>query len=127
MLMDWWMMISSRMLDDWNPAKDFLKSPADLLAEAVAAQKEHRRASAARVAKRAVWLLDGMTYTAACVPLVPVPNPAIILVPPQCERFSFANLVVLVCVWVSAAGLMKTRRQAAGWIRTDGALTSSFP
>ena len=89
--MDWWMMISSRMLDDWNPAKDFLKSPADLLAEAVAAQKEHRRASAARVAKRAVWLLDGMTYTAACVPLVHVPNPAIILVPPQCERFSFAN------------------------------------
>jgi hypothetical protein len=57
--------LAARRLEEWNPAKDFLQSPADLLAEAVEAQKEHRRASKSRVAKRAVWLLDGMTYVAA--------------------------------------------------------------
>ena len=59
--------LATRRLEEWNPAKDFLQSPADLLAEAVEKQKEYKRASAARVAKRAVWLVDGMTYVAAYV------------------------------------------------------------
>ena len=57
--------LAARRLEEWNQAKDFLQSPAELLAEAVAVQKEQRRASAALVAKRTVWLLDGMTYVAA--------------------------------------------------------------
>ena len=56
--------LATRRLEPWNPATDLLQSPADVLAEAVAAQKEQRRASAALVAKRTVWLLDGMTYAA---------------------------------------------------------------
>ena len=57
--------LTEKLKEQWDKAEHMLKSPADLHKEAIEKQRAAWKEAESRVAKRALWLVNGMEYAAA--------------------------------------------------------------